>query len=202
MFGIDLDPLIAWSRRIQELGDKGDRAAARAINDGAQFAVREGAKDISSQINLTQQYIKSGARLAVSGRASAGNLEATVTGRDRPTSLARFSSTPQVFGRQRLSPTVSVARGGSGQRIPGSFFMRLRKGNTGELGNVGIAVRLKPGETVPGKRVQPKASKSGLALLYGPSVGQAFRSAAPRAAGPTSDRVVQSLLREFDRIMS
>ena len=27
MFDIDLDPLIAWSRQIQELGDKGDRAA-------------------------------------------------------------------------------------------------------------------------------------------------------------------------------
>lgn len=201
MFDLDLDPLRAWGRQIEQLGEKGDRAAARALNAGAQFAVREGARDIASELNLTQQYVKSGARLGVSGRASAGNLEAKVTGRDRPTSLARFSSSAQAFGRQKLSPTVSVARGSPGRRIPGSFFMRLRKGNSGELGNVGLAVRVKPGESVPGKRVQPKASKSGLAMLYGPSVGQAFRSAAPRAAGPTSDKVVQSLLREFDRMM-
>lgn len=201
MFDLNLDPLLAFGRRIQELGDKGDKAAARAINAGAQFAVREGAKDISSQVNLTQQYVKSAGRLAVTGKARQSNLEATVTGRDRPTSLARFSRSNQTFGRQRLSPTVSVARGSAGKRIPGSFFVRLRRGNSGELGNVGIAVRLKAGENLPGKRVQPKASKSGLALLYGPSVGQAFRSAAPRAAGPTSDRVTQAFLRELNRML-
>lgn len=201
MFGIDLDPLLDFAKRIDAFGERGDRAAAKAVNEGAQFAVRAGAKDIASEVNLTQKYIRDGGRLAVSGLASAGNLEATVTGRDRPTSLARFSRTGQTFGRQRLAPTVAVAKGSAGRRIPGSFFMRLRKGNTGELGNVGIAVRLKPGESLPGKRVQPKASKSGLALLYGPSVGQAFRSAAPRAAGPVSDKTVQALLRELDRML-
>lgn len=201
MFDLDLDPLLAWGQRIEQLGDKGNRAAARALNAGAQFAVREGARDISSELNLTQQYVTSGGRLGVSRRASQSDLEAAVTGRDRPTSLARFSRSSQTFGRQRLSPTVSVKRGAPGRRIPGSFFMRLRRGNSGELGNVGLAVRLKDGETLPGKNVQPKTSKSGLAMLYGPSVGQAFRSAAPRAAGATAERVTQAFLREINRSM-
>lgn len=201
MSGIEIDiaPLQQMARRIEQLGAKADTAARIAINDGARFAVRSGTKDIASQINLTQRYISGGQnpRLGVSQFASATNLEATVTGRDRPTSLARFSRSSVRFGRQRLSPTVKVDKGAGGGRVKGSFFVKLRRGTQmdGESYNVGLAVRLKPGERIPGKRVMAKPGRSGFYLLYGPSVGQAFRSAAPRAAGPVSDRVSNAFAR-------
>ena len=198
-YEIEPTGLKEFDRLLQTLGQSVEPAASFAINETAVFARRVGSQAIRNRINFKANYLQE--RLAITKRAKPADLEGVVTGRDRPTSLARFAQGTPRFGRQRSAPRVRVKAAGAARPIRNGFFMRLRRGNTGELGNVGIAVRLKPGETVPGKRVQPKASKSGLALLYGPSVGQAFRSAAPRAAGPTSDRVVQSLLREFDRMM-
>lgn len=196
---IDVAPLQQFSRRVERLGENVDRAARIAINDGARFAVRSGTKDIASQINLSQRYISGGAdpRLSVRQFASDNNLEAVVTGRDRPTSLARFSRSAVRFGRQRLSPTVRVDTGAGGSRVRGSFFVKLRRGTNadGENFNVGLAVRLKPGERIPGKNKMATQSRSGFNLLYGPSVGQAFRSAAPRAAGPVSDRISNAFAR-------
>lgn len=197
---IDIAPLEKLARRMSDLGRSGvDNAARIAINDGARFAVRVGTKDIASQINLSQRYISGGPnpRLGVVNFASNSNLEAVVRGRDRPTSLAQFSRTTRSFGRQRLAPSVKVDRSGSSKRIPGSFFMRLRRGTQmdGDNANVGLAVRLKPGQRIPGKRVMGKPSRSGLYLLYGPSVGQAFRSSAERAADATETRISNAFAR-------
>lgn len=196
---IDVAPLEQLSRRISKWGDATDTAARIAINEGARFAVRRGTKDISSQINLPQRYISGGPdpRLSVRQFASNADLEAIVRGIDRPTSLAQFSKSARKFGRQRLSPTVKVERGGAGSRIRGSFFTRLRRGTEmdGENSNVGLAVRLKPGERIPGKRIMARPSKSGFYLLYGPSVGQAFRSAAERTAVETAQRISNAFAR-------
>lgn len=196
---IDIAPLQQLARRVERLGDGVDRAARVAINDGARFAVRTGTKDITSQINLTQRYVSGGSapRLGVSRFASNADLEAVVTGRDRPTSLARFSRSAVRFGRQRLSPTVRVNKGAGGSRVRGSFFVKLRRGGNadGDNFNVGLAVRLKPGERIAGKNVMAKPGRSGFYLLYGPSVGQAFRSTAPRAADKVSDRVSNAFAR-------
>jgi len=188
---------------VKRMGQSVDPATRVAINDGARFAVREGAKDISSELNLSQRYIMGGPapRLAVRRFASDSNLEAVVTGRDRPTSLARFSRSAVRLGKQRLSPTVKVAAQGGGQRIRGSFFVRLRRGVNfdGENFNVGLAVRLKPGQRIPGKNSMAKPGRSGFYLLYGPSVGQAYRSSSVRTVPAVSKRIGNTLARELTR---
>lgn len=200
---IELFGLKGFDDMVKRLGQSVDPASRIAINDGARFAVREGAKDISSELNLSQRYIMGGPapRLAVRRFASDADLEAVVTGRDRPTSLSRFARTAVRFGKQRLSPTVKVSAQGGGQRIRGSFFVRLRRGVSmdGETFNVGLAVRLKPGQRIPGKNVMAKPGRSGFYLLYGPSVGQAYRTASVRTVPAVSQRIGNTLARELLR---
>lgn len=200
---IETGALRDLDKMVQRLGVDAERSARMAVNDGARFAVRVGAQDIADELNLTKRYITGGSapRLAVRQFASDADLEAVVTGRDRPTSLARFARSAPKFGRQRLAPTVKVAAKGSGERIKGSFFVRLKRGTQmdGENFNVGIAVRLKPGERLPGKRTMAVPGRNGFYLLYGPSVGQAYRSSAPRTAPAVGERVGNEFMRQINR---
>lgn len=200
---VDVFGLKGFDDLVKRLSQSVDPAARVAINDGARFAVREGAKDISSELNLSQRYIMGGPapRLLVRRFASDSDLEAVVTGRDRPTSLSRFSRSAVRFGHQRLSPTVKVSAQGGGQRIRGSFFVRLRRGINldGENFNVGLAVRLKPGQRIPGKNTMAKPGRNGFYLLYGPSVGQAYRTASVRTVPAVEKRISNTLARELSR---
>lgn len=202
---IEVFGLKGFDDLVKRLGQSVDPATRIAINDGARFAVREGAKDIASELNLSQRYIMGGSapRLAVRRFASNADLEAVVTGRDRPTSLARFSRSTVRFGRQRLSPTVKVSAQGGGQRIRGSFYVRLRRGVSLDDANfnVGLAVRLKPGQRLPGKNAMAKPGRNGFYLLYGPSVGQAYRTASVRSVPAVGKRVSNTLARELSKRM-
>lgn len=188
---------------FRDLGEKADSAARMAINDTAVFARRVGAKEIGARVNFTQQYLTGGThpRLALTRRATNANLEAVVTGRDRPTSLARFAKRNPSFGRQASSPGLQVAKRGSSAPIKGSFFVKLRAGaaDSGQF-NVGLAVRLKPGERIPGKR-KMAPTKSGLYLLYGPSVGQLYATVAPMTEPAVSEHLVDEFIRQIERTL-
>lgn len=188
---------------FKDLGDKADKAARMAINDTAVFARRIGAEEIASRVNFTKQYLTGGAhpRLAISRRATDANLEAVVTGRDRPTSLARFTSRSPSFGRQGSSPPLQVARKGSSAPVKGSFFVKLRAGSadSGQF-NVGLAVRLKPGERIPGK-TKMAPTKSGLYLLYGPSVGQLYRTVSVESEPQVANHLVDEFVRQIERTL-
>src|SRR5690606_33603498 len=68
-------------------------AASRAINDTVRRGRAAGAREIRRQVNFPARYLSgSEGRLKVTKFATPGSLVGVITGRHRPTSLARFSS--------------------------------------------------------------------------------------------------------------
>ena len=191
-----IDPIgiKSYEQLLKALGRGVEPAAAYAINEAAVFARRAGAKEIAHEVNLKPAYIDS--KLTVTKRADTRDLEAVVTGRDRPTSLARFAQGTPKFGKQRQAPRVRVKAKGGGAPIRNGFFMRLKRGSaviSAENNNIGLAVRLKPGERVTNKTNMVPIGSGGLYLLYGPSVAQAYRSASQE----TADAVAENLAARF-----
>lgn len=186
--------LAEFDKMLQALGAGVEPSAADAINDTVVFARRLGSQEIRKRINFKAKYIDGG-RLAITRRAKPSDLEAVVTGRDRPTSLARFAQGAPKFGRQRTPPRVRVKASGGASPIKGGFFMRLRRGNSvisAENANVGLAIRLKEGERVKNKNDMVPVGRN-LYLLYGPSVGQVYRTVSEN----TSDEVAAQLANRF-----
>lgn len=194
---IEPEGLKDFDRILRTMGASVAPSAASAINDTAVYARRLGSQEIRRRLNFKASYLQD--RLAISKRARPDDLEGVVTGRDRPTSLARFASGTPKFGRQRRPPRVRVKAVGGANPIRNGFYMRLRRGNSvisAENANVGLAIRLREGERVKNKNEMVPIG-SNLYLLYGPSVGQAYRTAAP----DTSDEVSKQLANRFTHYM-
>lgn len=191
-----LDQLSAFFREMPELAS---RAAVFAVNDGSTFARRLSSKEIRDQVNLSAGYLLDNGRLTITKKARGDDIEAVVTGRNRPTSLARFASTAPTFGRKRRGIRVKVARGGGGATMKRAFFVKLRSGKNLDNYNIGLAVR-----TADGK--PPKNTRGatpifdGAYLLYGPSVGQVFYDVASHIAEPVGDQVASNFVRHFARL--
>ena len=128
-----------------------------------------------------------------------GSPLAAITARQRPTSLARFAPGQSFVGARRTGGVnVRVNRGGGAKRIKGAFFVRLRRGgDTGDGFNLGLAIRLKPGEKLRGRRKGGTGVMLApdLYILQGPSVDQVFREVS--VAG--SPRIADNLVKEFTR---
>ncbi len=193
-----LDALEAYFASAPE---KAREAAVFAVNDTAQFARRLSSKEIRQEVNWSAGYLLKEDRLAVVRRAYGENLEAVVRGRNRPTSLATFSNQTPTFGSRKRAIKVRVAASGGAKEIKRGFFMRLRSGGqlTEEASNIGLAIRLKPGERIRGKHTTV-GIKNGLSLLYGPSVGQVFRTVAQNVSGEVADKLVDEFVRQFGRL--
>ena len=175
-------------------------AAARAINKVTRDGRVEIARDIRDQVNLPASYVASGQkRLYVSQQATTGNLEGKITARGRATSLARFvQGTP----RRGQGVRVEVAPGRS-LYMKRAFLIRLRAGNSNvdTKYNMGLAIRLRPGETLQNKLTARRMEK-GLYLLYGPSVDQVFRARdGSGVANEKAPQLASELEREFLRLL-
>lgn len=175
-------------------------AAARAINKVTRDGRVEIARDIRDQVNLPASYVASGQkRLYVSQQATTGNLEGKITARGRATSLARFvQGTP----RRGQGVRVEVAPGRS-LYMKRAFLIRLRAGNSNvdTKYNMGLAIRLRPGETLQNKLTARRMEK-GLYLLYGPSVDQVFRARdGSGVANEKAPQLASKLEREFLRLL-
>lgn len=164
--------------------------ARQAINRAADKARTQADRQIRTKLNFPARYLTS--RLTVRERAAGTNLSAVISGRDQPTSLARFA-TSKSPAAVRKAGGVTVHVGTSAKKIPGSFLITLRNGNQG------LALRLKPGETVKGKRLAAKQMAPNLYLLYGPSVDQAFRTEVDKSQ--LLDDTLDFLETEFRRLM-
>ena len=176
-------------RDIQNLDENILLRARQAINRAAARARTTSDRDMRKQIAFPARYLSS--RLQVSKKASGRSLQAVITGRDRPTSLARFASSKDpAAARRRGGVSVTVSPGQT-RFMAGAFLMRLKGGN------LGLAIRLKEGDSLRNKRQVAKAGK-GLYILYGPSVDQVFRAVADERAAPDA---ADFLEREFLRLM-
>jgi hypothetical protein len=167
----------------------------RAVNATARRTRTRSAKAIREEVNFPARYLSGNNGRLTLKLAGAGQTEASIKGRFRPTSLARFSTSAP--GSKR-GVTVRVSPTNGARRMKRGFLMRLRSGagTTDTKFNLGLAIRLKPGETITRKREMVALGK-GLYLLYGPSVNQVFRTVAYTEAGPASEYLQQ----EFARLL-
>lgn len=149
--------------------------AVQAINKTADRGRTQSARMIRQQVNFPVSYLDPNSkRLFVSKRAQRSSLEARIAARTRATSLARFvSGTAEVH---RAGVRVEVAPGRA-RFLKRAFLVRLPAGSgpVDTKSNLGLAVRLRPGEILRNKTDVRRLDK-GLYLLYGPSVDQVFRA--------------------------
>lgn len=184
-------------KEIKSLGADLSRLASMAINTTATRKRTVASRLMRDEVAFKAQYLnsKEAGRLSVSQTATRQKLEAAITGRFRPTSLTQFLTSARTAGKR--NPTVMVSPGNR-KKMDGAFLMKLRRGATmtDSVNNLGLAVRLKKGETLRNKRSYVQIS-SGLYLLYGPSVDQVFRSVADDMAPETADFLEE----EFSRLL-
>lgn len=164
------------------------RSMVMAVNDAADFARTRSAEEMLREINFPRNYLEGQrSRLTVTQRASQSKPEAVITGRHRPTSLARF-----VTGTVRNGVRLSVKPGRTGV-INNAFLMPLNAGD--EAGkNLGLAVRVKRGQR-PTNAYRPVKINDRLWLLYGPSVDQVFRNIRDEVIPATSERMANEFIR-------
>lgn len=187
--------------------DKARKAARLSINDTtARQAMPMFRGAMRQEVNFPTGYLEDKDRFAQTKKATDTDLTAVVTARHRPTSLARFAVGGTNFegARRRGAVNVRVNKGGGAQRIGGAFFVKLRRGrDTSDGFNVGLAIRLKPGQTLRGR----KKGGSGvmlapdLYLLQGPSVDQVFRDVSVSESPKVADALVKEFTRQWIRLI-
>jgi len=169
--------------------------AVRALNSTIDRARTGAARRIREQVDFPASYLApSGGRLSVTKRAQSSDLEAVITGRHRPTSLARFA----VGGGRTRKPGVRVqVKPGLATFLPKAFFINLRSGNTDTLGNRGLAIRLPAGKK-PDRAYKPTPIGRGVWLLYGPAISQVFDDVAADIAPESTEYLEAEFLRLMD----
>lgn len=189
--------IIARSSAVDDLEDISGSIRTnivRAINKATQWSRAESARRMRQQVSFGAAYL-SGAngRLTITQQATSNDLSAVLTGRHRATSLARFSSNPQVGNQRGARITVQP---GLARRLPRAFFVPLRSGNSETKNNMGLAIRLPAGK-MPSSAYKPTPLGRNTWLLYGPSVDQVFDD----VAAEISPEVAERLESEFFRLM-
>ena len=167
------------------------KAAFRAVNRTTERARTKSGRAIRQEVALPARYLSGEeGRLQMSNPASASRLERTITGRRRPTSLARYKTGGSTQKGLRVTVTPGVA-----SYIKRGFLIPL-KGAGGGLSNLGLAMRTPDGKP-PRGALKPKMIGEGLYLLYGLSVDVLFR----RVLGPLTPEVSDDLVTEFTRLL-
>lgn len=183
------------------LGEAVKVAAYQAINRTTERGRSQAARAIRDEVNFPARYLNPGEkRLFVSKQAQRADLEGRIRARTRATSLARFvtgTAQPNKAGvRVEVSP-------GKARFMKRAFLVKLRAGSSeiDTRNNLGLAVRLKPGEVLRNKSDVRKLDR-GLYLLYGPSIDQVFRARdGSGVAEDISPGLASFMEREFLRLM-
>lgn len=182
--------------------EKLKRAQMLAVNKTARDGRAMFARDVRDQVNLPASYVSANnKRLFIAQQASPFRTEAIIRAGGRPTSLARYARNP-TSSKRGQGAVVEVAPGRA-RFMRRAFFLRLPQGSTltNTQFNLGLAIRLRPGERIENKHSAVRMA-SGLYLLYGPSVDQIFRSAS--GDGLATDRapmLAERLEREILRLL-
>lgn len=176
-----------------------NEAARLAVNDAARFGETIAARQMMEEVEFTRGYLKDG-RFGVTRFASAGRLEATLSGRDRGTSLARFAKTAVRYGRQAGVSVKVSARHGT-EKLKSAFFIRLKRGRSFDPNNAntGLAVRVKAGTKLRNSRAAVELG-GGVYLLYGPSVNQVFKGVAADVVDDIGDKAQKEFDRQYLRL--
>lgn len=176
------------------------------INEAAYFAVVDTTRDalpllrrtMQSQIDFPSSYLSQD-RIGVRKPATRATLEAVISGRDRPTSLARFVKGEKSVTRRR--PIHVTVKAGSQKELKRAFLVKLRNGN------IGLAIRLPDGQAPdnaykPVQLTRRGGQSQNVWLLYGPSVDQVLGNVVPDAAPDIDRMLVSNFLRQLNRLTS
>ncbi|AEY69569.1 hypothetical protein AH2_00059 [Burkholderia phage vB_BceS_AH2] len=162
-------------------------AARQAINRATPRARTAASREMRKQVAFPASYLSGNdARLRITKMATNDNLESVITGRQRATSLARFSRERDPASARRKGGVNVEVKPGQARFMKGAFLVKLKAGNakTDTQFNLGLAIRLKPGERLRNK-TQMQQLDHNVYLLYGPSVDQVFRTVREDIAGDT-----------------
>lgn len=189
------DSLLDAVSFFKRLPDVAEQAAQLSINS---IATRTGLtlirRTVLDEIAFPKDYLQ-GDRLGVTKKANRNDLEAVIAARQRPTSLARFAQGQALGSRARIGVRVTVKRG-STQNLRTAWLVALKNGN------IGLAVRLKPGESL-GNKNKPHRNwlvPDKVALLYGPSVDQVFSHVREEVSPTIGNMVAEEFFRQFARL--
>jgi hypothetical protein len=200
---IDADVLGDLKHYFDTMPERTAKAASRAIN---QVMTRTGRKRIEdtiySEVAFPKGYLNLPGRLDNTKFAKPEDLEAIMSARFRATSLARFLAPGQNFATSKTSGGVKVmVTPGRTQVLKKAFPIRLNAGdqNTETVNNMGLAVRLKKGDTLEGGKGIKLSSngKTDLWLLYTVSVYQIFSRVADEQLDAIGTDVTQEFMRQF-----
>ena len=193
------DALTDMQKYVDALPDVAMQAAALAINTTAQRkALPDIRAEMRKQLAFPEGYLEQSdgtgrPRLSVSRKATMADPQGTISARDRATALARFRTAGQDPRNTRgLGVRVQVKPGRT-RLLKKAFLVKLRNGN------MGLAVRLKPGDTLANSSGAVALSKN-VYLLYGPSVDQVFRGVAVDVTPKVLSDVASEFLRQFARL--
>lgn len=189
--GIISKGLDEFAEFFRELPEIATEAAYFAVNDSAESAVPMFKRTMGSQIAFPKGYL-SKERLGVRRKATRATLEAVISGRDRPTSLARFAegATPE---NSRKRPVIVKVKPGKTVSLKKSFLVRLRNNN------IGLAIRLPAGQR-PKNAYKPVQLAENVYLLYGPSVDQVLQGVIEESDVQIGDMISRNFLRQFTRL--
>ncbi|MBT9159042.1 MAG: hypothetical protein DDT26_00291 [Dehalococcoidia bacterium] len=198
---------ISGLQELQSLFERGPEAAEiaerLAVNDTIDWARRQASKRIRGEIAFRARYLGNGdddGALSVPKKSRGSGDYAVLRARNDARSLASFA-TPR-FGPGKRNPKLRVGTGRS-TNIERGFGVRLRRGNAdidSENYNLGLAIRLKPGERVQNKTRMRAFGTSGLYLLYGPSVAQVFDDVAIEMRDEVANYLADQFVRQFVRL--
>lgn len=200
---IESEALTELAEFFERFPEASAQALRMAINDVARGKGMKLIRDnMRSQIDFQPSYLN-GDRLRVSSTATNAKPEAVITARKRATSLARFASgTPATTAKSGVSVRVKK---GKTTFMKNAWLVRLNKGASKDEDNynVGLAVRLGPGQKLTNKNRQHQSwlVKGQVALLYAPSVNQVFSTVAEDVSAPIGDMVAAEYLRQMSRLL-
>ncbi|MNK62102.1 hypothetical protein D3C87_812710 [compost metagenome] len=179
-------------RFFEALPDIAEQAAVLAVNDVAERqGITEMRKEMRKEVAFPKGYLE-GERLQVVKKARKGDISAMIRGRDRATSLARFAEGQNPENTRGRGVRVRVNPGQT-RLMPKAFMVRLKNGN------LGVAVRLQPGDQLRNSSKAVKL-KDNTYLLYGPSVDQVFRGVAEDQTPQIQRLLTTQFLRQFARL--
>ena len=200
VFDVDISKILDVENFLNAVPDATRRAASLAMNDVLSGkGLARFRKAVAAEVQFPAGYVDD--KIEMAQHATPSRLVASVVGRQRATSLARFAAGSAVGGKGGV--TVRVKR--SSTFMPDAFLVRLNKGGgiSDDGYNVGLAIRLKEG-TVLNKRDASRMVHldKNVVLLYGPSVDQILRNEAADAEMPELvDAIATEFFRQFSRLV-
>lgn len=198
IMNINADGLDEVRRLFKQQPQIALQAARLAVNEAARFGRVQSSRQITGEVNLPKGYVDD--RLHVS-LSKSGEPVASITGRWRPTSLARFVMRRPVRGRPIK---VRVKASGGTRTLDKAFPVKLRAGTSTETKfNTGIAVRIKKGGELRNSHAAKLLSEDkhgSVYLLYGPSINQVFRDVRYKVEAPIAERLSSEFIRQYQRL--